>query len=117
MLAAEGGLFGAPAVRCIAAGGAAVHEYFYVEFPRRLLAVEQAVRLAEAEVALISRRLETYEPARSFGRYGATYTADHAWQIELLAAQQRLEQLRQQEAELWRERRLAAERWALQLTR
>jgi hypothetical protein len=87
----------------------AVHQYLYVDFPRQLQALQYQRELAEAEIALIARRLETSRPSRSFGRYSATYTADLAWHIDLLAAQRRLECLRDDEAELWRQRRLIAE--------
>jgi hypothetical protein len=65
--------------------------------------------LAEAEITLIARRLETYRPSRSFGRYGATYSADFAAQVDLLAAQRVITCLRNEEADLWRQRRLTAE--------
>jgi hypothetical protein len=87
----------------------ALHRYFYVDFPRQLEALHYKRQLAEAEIALLARRLETYRPSRSFGRYGATYTADLAAQIELLAAQRVLTCLRDEEADLWRQRRLIAE--------
>ena len=86
----------------------AVHQYFYNDFPRQLAALQNEKQLAEAELALIARRVESYRPFRSFGRYAATYTVDQSWQIALLAAEQRLECLRNDEADLWRERRLAA---------
>jgi hypothetical protein len=86
-----------------------LHQYFYIDFPQQLQALQYKRQLAEAEIALIARRLETYRPSRSFGRYGATYTADFAAQIDMLAAQHALACLRNEEADLWRQRRLIAE--------
>jgi hypothetical protein len=102
----------APATRSVAAidpREVALAVYFYVDFPRQLQALQYKRQLAEAEIALIARRLETYRPSRSFGRYGATYTADFAAQIDMLAAQHILTCLRDEEADLWRQRRLVAE--------
>jgi hypothetical protein len=107
----------APATRGVAAIDArtlALHQYFYVDFPRQLQQLENETQLAEAELALIVRRVESYRPFRSFGRYAATYTADQSWQIALLAAQQRLECLRNDQADLWRQRTLAAAAFALE---
>jgi hypothetical protein len=109
----------APATRSVAAMDArsvaaldartlAIHQYFYVDFPRQLQTLENETQLVEAELALIVRRVESYRPFRSFGRYAATYTADQSWQIALLAAQQRLECLRNDQADLWRQRGFAA---------
>jgi hypothetical protein len=91
----------------------ALHQYFYIDFPRQLQFLQNEKQLAEAELNHIARRVESYRPFRSFGRYAATYTVDQSWQIALLAAQQRLECLRNDEADLWRQRRLAAEALAL----
>jgi hypothetical protein len=117
-----------PAMRSIAAiddrGVAAIdartltlHQYFYADFPRQLQALENETQLAEAELALIARRVESYRPFRSFGRYAATYTADQSWQIALLAAQQRLECLRNDQADLWRQRIMAAAAFSAQTPR
>ena len=94
----------------------ALHQYFYVDFPRQLQQLENETQLAEAELALIARRVESYRPFRSFGRYAATYTADQSWQIAVLAAQQRLECLRNDQADLWRQRTLAAAAFAPEAT-
>jgi hypothetical protein len=110
----------APATRGVAAVDArtlALHQYFYVDFPRQLQALENETQFAEAELALIARRVESYRPFRSFGRYAATYTADQSWQIALFAAQQRLECLRNDQADLWRQRSLAATAFSAQTPR
>ena len=110
----------APATHGVAAIDArtlALHQYFYVDFPRQLQQLENETQLAEAELALIARRVESYRPFRSFGRYAATYTADQSWQIALLAAQQRLECLRNDQADLWRQRSLAAAAFSVQAPR
>ena len=86
----------------------ALHQYFYIDFPRQLEALQNEKQLAEAELNLIARRVESYRPFRSFGRYAATYTVDHSWQIALLAAEQRLECIRNDEADLWRQRQAVA---------
>jgi hypothetical protein len=106
----------APATRSVAAVDArdvALNYYFYVDFPRQLKALQYEKERAEAELDLIARRVESYRPFRSFGRYAATYTADLSWRVELLAAQHRLECLRDKEADLWRERRAVAAATAL----
>jgi hypothetical protein len=95
----------------------ALHQYFYVDFPRRLQALESEAQLAEAELALMARRVESYRPFRSFGRYAATYTVDQSWQIAWLAAQQRLECLRNDQADLWRQRTMAAAALGAQVQR
>jgi hypothetical protein len=97
-----------PSVAAIEPPVLAAHQHFYVDFPRHVQALANETELAEAELALIARRVDSYRPFRSFGRYGATYIADQSWQLELLAARQRLECLRDLEAELWRQRRLTA---------
>jgi hypothetical protein len=86
----------------------ALYQYFYIDFPRQLQLLQNEKQLAEAELDLIARRVESYRPFRSFGRYAATYTVDQSWQIALLAAQQRLECLRNDEADLWRQRQAVA---------
>ena len=101
----------APATRSVAAIDAnalAMHQYFYIDFPRQLQTLENETQLAEAELALIARRVASYRPFRSFGRYAATYTVDQSWQVALLAAQHRLECLRNDRADLWHQRGLAA---------
>lgn len=95
----------------------ALHQYFYVDFPRQLQALENETHLAEAELVLIARRVESYRPFRSFGRYAATNTADQSWQIAWLAARQRLECLRNDQADLWRQRTFAAAAFSSQAPR
>jgi hypothetical protein len=85
-----------------------LHQYFYVDFPRAVDRLAYERQLAEAELTLVARRLEQAAPARSFGMYSATFTADMAWQIDYLAAQRRLECLQQAEADLWRQRHAVA---------
>jgi hypothetical protein len=84
------------------------HQYFYVDFPRRLRALHDAQLLAEAELTVAYNRAASYEPFRRFGRYAATYMADQTAQLELLAAAQRVRCLQEDEAALWRERQAAA---------
>ena len=100
-----------PATRSVAAVDArqlALHQYFYVDFPRQVQALENEIELAEAEYDLIARRVASYRPFRSFGTYAATYTVDQSWQVALLAAGYRLECLRDQQADLWRQRGMVA---------
>ena len=107
-------LTAAPATRSVAAtADVTLHQYFYVDFPRQLQLLQNEIALAEAELALIARRVDSYRPFRSFGRYAATYMADQSWQVALLAAQHRLECLRYHEADLWRQRRQFAEALAV----
>ena len=86
----------------------ALHRYFYIDFPRAIERVTAERHLAEAELSLVARRLEQAAPARSFGAYGAIYTADLAWQIDYAAAQLRLVCLQNAEADLWRQRQSVA---------
>jgi hypothetical protein len=104
-------------VAAIDARTLALHQYFYVDFPRQLQALEDETELAEAELALIARRVNGYRPFRSFGRYAATYTADQSWQLAWRAAQQRLDCLRNDQADLWRQRTLAAAAFSAQASR
>lgn len=90
----------------------ALHQYFYVDFPRALQSLTDQRQLLEAEVRALELRVASYRPFRSFKQYGATYTADMSWQLELLAARQRLACLANAEADLWRQRSLAAARIA-----
>jgi hypothetical protein len=86
-----------------------IHQYFYIDFPRQIQLLENAIELAEAERDLVARRVHSYRPFRSFGPYAATYLVDQSWQVALLAAEHRLECLRLEQADLWRQRRLIAE--------
>jgi hypothetical protein len=90
----------------------AVHQYFYVDFPQRLAALQAERSLAEAEIRSLERRVDSYRPMRSFHQYGATYTADMRWQWELAAARLNLVCLQNAESALWRERQLTAMRLA-----
>jgi hypothetical protein len=87
-------------------------DYLYIEFPRRWQALENGRQLAEAEVLVLQRRVDSYRPFRSFHQYSPTYTADMSWQLELLAAQQRLQCIANAEADLWRERQAVAAQFA-----
>ena len=105
-------LAAAPATRSAAAVDArqfALQQYFYVDFPRQVQALENEIELAEAEYDLIARRVASYRPFRSFGTYAATYMADQSWQVELLDAQHRLQCLRNSLTDLWRQRQLVAQ--------
>ena len=84
----------------------ALSQYLYVDFPRAIQSLANEREIAAAEVALIARGVDGYRPFRSFKQYGATYTVDQSWQIALLAARQRLECLRNDEADLWRQRQV-----------
>lgn len=83
--------------------------YFYVDFPARLDAINNQIALAEAELTLLARRVDQFRPMRSFRQYGATYLADQAAQVGLLAAHQQVACLHAQKSALWRERQLVAE--------
>jgi hypothetical protein len=85
-----------------------LQQYFYVDFPRQLQWLDNQTQLAEAELTLIARRVNGYRPFRSFHQYAATYTVDQEWQIALLAAQQRVECLRNARSDLWRQRQMVA---------
>ena len=81
-----------------------VINYAYGVFPQQLAAIERDVALAEYEAALWQQRVNAFRPTRSFGVYSATYHADQFAQLQAFAAQQRAECLRNQAANLWRER-------------
>jgi hypothetical protein len=85
-----------------------LQQYFYVDFPRQLQLVDNQTQLAEAELALIARRVDGYRPFRSFHQYAATYTVDQQWQLALLAAEQRVQCLQNAQADLWRQRQMIA---------
>ena len=82
----------------------AVVNYTFGVFPHQLAAAEREVALAEYEAALWQQRVNSFDPMRSFGVYGATCFADQSAQFEAFAAVQRAECARQQIANLWRER-------------
>ena len=91
--------------------------YFYGEFSNHLEELQNERQLAAAELALVDRRVDSFRPFRSFDRYAATYFVDQAWQIEQLAARQRLQRLDLCEADLWRQRRVIAEAAAIAAAR
>ncbi len=86
-----------------------LQQYFYVDFPQRLQAINNQISLAEAQQAYLIRRVDSYRPMRSFHQYGATYLADQSSQIAVLAAQQQISCLRDQKIALWRERQAIAQ--------
>ena len=117
---------GTPATRSVAAIGnaniaettsaadLALHQYLYLDFPRAIQALADERALAEAELALMARRVDSFRPFRSFGRYGATYFTDQSAQIALLAARQRVACLADAEADLWRERQAIVAHFLIQ---
>jgi hypothetical protein len=84
------------------------YQYFYVDFPRRVRALRDDIALAEAELAVAYDRVESYRPFQSFRRYAATYTAEQSARLTALAAEQRLQCLRDEQIDLWRERQAVA---------
>jgi hypothetical protein len=92
------------AVATMTPAQAAVINYAYGIFPQQLAAAEREAALAEYEAGLWQQRVRSFGPMRSFGTYGATYSADQSAQFGAFAAQQRAECARQQVANLWRER-------------
>ena len=95
----------------------AANHYFYVEFPRRLQAIENETQRAEAELALVARRVNSFRPFTSFHQYAVTYFTDQQWQLALLAAEQRLQCLHADRAELWRQRQALAMMYLLPANR
>ncbi len=87
----------------------ALHEYAYVDFLRRLQAINDEIELVELTIAYWTARVENYRPMRSFGRYAATYTADRSARLQLLAAHQELACLVRDKGDLWRERQAIAQ--------
>jgi hypothetical protein len=85
-----------------------LQQYFYMDFPRQIQWLDNQTQFAEAELALIARRVNGYRPFRSFHQYAATYTVDQQWQLALLAAQQRVQCLQNAQADLWRQRQMIA---------
>jgi hypothetical protein len=84
------------------------YQYFYRDFPRQVQALEYETQLAEADAVYVARRVNSFRPFRSFHQYGATYFVDQAWQIEWLAARQRLDCLDNAQADLWQQRQATA---------
>ena len=98
-----------PMVQVIDPQALLAHQYFYGDFPRQWQALQNERQYLEAELRALQLRSDSYRPFRSFHQYGATYTADMGWQLELLAARQRLACLANAEADLWRQRQAAAQ--------
>lgn len=80
-------------------------QYLYVDFPRCVQSLANERELADAELDFLRARVDNYRPFRSFKQYSPAYTADRSWQLALLAAKQRRQELENVEADLWRERR------------
>lgn len=98
----------APGVQVIDPRALAAHQYLYADFPRAAAALENERQLAAANVRALELRVASYQPFRSFHQYAATYTADIGWQLELMAARQRLACAENAQADLWRQRQLVA---------
>ena len=70
------------------------HEYRFVSLPRQRRQLDNQIRLAEAEIAVLKRRLRDYRPFLRVGEYSPVRTAAESHQLSLIAAEQRLEQLK-----------------------
>jgi hypothetical protein len=81
-----------------------LHQYLYVDFPRCIQSLTNQRELADAELDFLRARVDSYRPFRSFKHYSPAYTADRSWQLALLAAEQRRQELDNAEADLWRQR-------------
>ena len=94
----------AEAPRAPTAAELQLHQYLYVDFPRCIQSLANERELADAELDFLRARVDNYRPFRSFKQYSPAYTADRSWQLALLAAQQRRQDLENVEADLWRQR-------------
>lgn len=82
-----------------------LHRFSYVQYPRLVKQLDAAIRLAEAELAVSIDRVENYRPFRTFNQYTPAYYAEQTWRLRTLAAQQRLEELREERLDLSRYQR------------
>ncbi len=79
-----------------------LHQYRYVDYPGRRRELDDAVKLAEAEIKLLDRRILHYRPLRTVGRYSPTITAEQNYRHQLLETKQRLRQLKAERTDHWR---------------
>lgn len=70
------------------------HEYRFVTLPRERRQLDDHVRLTEAEIAVLRRRLRDYRPFLQVGQYSVVRTAAENHGLALVAAEQRLRQLK-----------------------
>lgn len=70
------------------------HEYRFVTLPQQRRALDNQIKFAEAEIAILHRRLRDYRPFLQVGRYSPVQTAAENHRLALIAAEQRLGQFK-----------------------
>ncbi len=78
------------------------HEYRFATLPRERRQLDDHVRLTEAEIAVLRRRLRDYRPFLQVGQYSPVRTAAENHQLALVGAEQRLRQLKNEQIGLLR---------------
>jgi len=78
------------------------HEYRFVTLPRHRRQLDDQVRLAEAEIAVLQRRLRDYRPFLRVGHYSPVRTFAESHSLALISAEQRLQQLKDERLGLFR---------------
>ena len=81
---------------------ARVHNYRNIVLPTAQRRLSEQIRLAETEIAILQRRLRDYRPFLRVGDYSPVRTAAESHVLALTAAQQRLNQLKDDRIALMR---------------
>jgi hypothetical protein len=84
-----------------------LYQSIYRDLPLQLETLDAEVALTARAVVVAQARVNSYQPFRSFGKFGATYLADQTAQLELLDAVNQLRCLERQREVLWQQRQTA----------
>ncbi len=87
------------------AAQARVRNYQHVVLPNTRRRLDEQVRLAETEIAILHRRLRDYRPFLRVGEYSPVRTAAESHLLSLRAAESRLRQLKDDRIALMRSTR------------
>ena len=82
------------AILAVQAAQRKLHRYRFIDYPQAVRDLDDAIRLAEAEVSVLSARVEHYRPFRSFKDLAPTFTAEQTVRLHRLAAVQHLRRLK-----------------------
>ncbi len=94
-----------------------MHEYRFVTLPQQRRQLDDQIKLTEAERAVLHRRLRDYRPFLQVGRYSPVRTAAESHYLALIAAEQRLRQLKDERVALLRLSRQRSQLLRLDLLR
>jgi len=78
------------------------HEYRFVTLPQLRRELDNQIKYTEAEIAVLHRRLRDYRSFLQVGRFSPVDTAAENHQLALIAAEQRLGQLKNERVGLFR---------------